>query len=686
LHPSVYDPAYYLRQHPELASAEAAKKHWLSTGIGNGDKASSIFHSTEYLAQYPDLRAAFGAKGYAAAIEHYVSHGRKVGRLGLIVADQSYVHPPYDHSVAPLKSSVATGKGWSESFTDTEGNSVTVSIQAPPAPTGPQEIYSRAMRPDESPDRYFPALIAEAVKAKAKKIVVPKGVYEFKPTEHGTSGQPHWRTDGLVNMEIDGGGSELHFSEPRIGIVLNGPKRIALKNFTIDWPKLRIASLGRIVTGPDGKNALRLNEPVQPGQSTDVQVISEYDLRRDAWAIKPQNEWSVSSQSQLKLDADRMTYESGGFQGFPTGAAVIARHFVVGFAVGVGGGSDVSFENIKIYAGPGMGFFLTGVRGGIRIVNCVIDRRDSPSLGKRPISTALDAVHISDVTGDVLLENNRLAYQGDDGFNLHANLTHVTEVSGDHIALGWNFAAVGEPLLFFNSGLGFLGTAKVTQITKNSTGASLIELDRAPEGLNSESYVAKGDAVGARFILRHNQFVNNRARALLISTPHGLIENNVMSGQTLAAVLVDTDVGVFSIGPGAYNVMVKGNSITGSGEGFVVSAHAVSGNADFPVNQKIQFQSNRVKNVTGPAFLVGAAQDVKLEQNVIENANQRTKEGFIGTADLRCPIVLSHTHSAHISASNKVSITDGRAANAVRCGVAGESIDTTSTSSIDVSR
>ena len=202
--------------------------------------------------------------------------------------------------------------------------------------------------------------------------------------------------------------------------------------------------------------------------------------------------------------------------------------------------------------------------------------------------------------------------------------------------------------------------------------------------MNAKSYVAKANAVGARFIVRHNQFVNNRARALLISTPHGLIENNVISGQTLPAVLVDTDVGAFSTGPGAYNVMFKGNSIRGSGEGITVGAHVVSGNADFSVNHQIQFQSNKVKDVTGP-FLISAAEEVALERNVIENANQRTKEGLIGTADLRCPIVVSQTHSAHIG-SNKISISDGRAAGAVHCAIAGESIDTTSTSSIDVLR
>jgi hypothetical protein len=513
LHPSVFDPAYYLRQHPNLGSVEAAKNYWLTTGIGIGDKASSIFHSMEYLAQYPDLARAFGINGYAAAIRHYVDHGRRVGRSGLTAASQFYVDRPYSDSIAPLSGGLPSARAWVESFTDTEGNLVTVTIQSPPLPAGPQEMYSRAVRPNESPDEYFPAVVAEARKAGAKKIVVPRGVYEFKPNVHGSSGPAHWSMNGLTDIEIDGSGSELHFTEPRSGIVLNSPKRVALKNFIIDWPTLRIASLGRIEVGADGKKILRLNEALLPGQITELRAISEYDSRRDAWAIKPEYDWSVSSQSQLRLDEDRWTYHAGGFQGFRAGTPVIARHVISGFAIGVGGGSDVSLENIKVYAGPGMGFFFTGGRGGIRVANCLIDRRDSSRFGKRVISTALDAVHISNITGDVLIENNRFAYQGDDGFNLHTNLKQLVGLAANQITVpDTGTLTVGDPLLFFNSGFGYLGTAKATRIAE-AAGNLLINIDRPPGGLNTESFVANGNGVCSRYILRHNQFVNNRARA-----------------------------------------------------------------------------------------------------------------------------------------------------------------------------
>ena len=40
--------------------------------------------------------------------------------------------------------------------------------------------YTRAMRPEETPDEYFPAVVQEAVNAGAHHLVIPQGVYVFQ--------------------------------------------------------------------------------------------------------------------------------------------------------------------------------------------------------------------------------------------------------------------------------------------------------------------------------------------------------------------------------------------------------------------------------------------------------------------------------------------------------------------------
>lgn len=81
----VFDGNFYKGKYADLAKAfgddaSAYKSHWLSNGISEGRQACSGFSSTGYMARYLDLRNAFGANNYKAAIEHYLTYGIKEGR------------------------------------------------------------------------------------------------------------------------------------------------------------------------------------------------------------------------------------------------------------------------------------------------------------------------------------------------------------------------------------------------------------------------------------------------------------------------------------------------------------------------------------------------------------------------------------------------------------------------------
>jgi hypothetical protein len=55
------------------------------------------------------------------------------------------------------------------------GKTVEVLVKGPIG-TG---TYSRAIKSGETPDEYFPAVVAEAQKASAHHLVIPKGIYAF---------------------------------------------------------------------------------------------------------------------------------------------------------------------------------------------------------------------------------------------------------------------------------------------------------------------------------------------------------------------------------------------------------------------------------------------------------------------------------------------------------------------------
>lgn len=83
--PPVFNAKYYLSVNPDVKKKYTlanAKEHWKKYGIKEGRNSAPNFHVKEYLANYADLRKAFGSKGYAKAVKHYYNYGINELRSG----------------------------------------------------------------------------------------------------------------------------------------------------------------------------------------------------------------------------------------------------------------------------------------------------------------------------------------------------------------------------------------------------------------------------------------------------------------------------------------------------------------------------------------------------------------------------------------------------------------------------
>jgi hypothetical protein len=207
-----------------------------------------------------------------------------------------------------------------ESFVAPNGKTVRILVKGPKG-TG---TYTRSMKPDETPDTYFPSIVSEAVQAGAHKVIIPKGTYEFQPPNaiNPATGQTwarcfennsnpfscpaHWVigtypngpfttptpiTGALVDLDIELSGSTLNFNSPTVGIWVLNALRVRLSNYTIDWPNLPIASLGTIVADPanpcsDGSlchKALTIDpqypvtSPYYPGGNIQIQAVDPWE-------------------------------------------------------------------------------------------------------------------------------------------------------------------------------------------------------------------------------------------------------------------------------------------------------------------------------------------------------------------------------------------------------------------------
>jgi len=585
-----------------------------------------------------------------------------------------------------------------EHFVAANGKTVEVLIKGPVG----SGTYSRKIAPAETPDVYFPAVVAEALKAGAHHLVIPKGTYVFQGPKLCTDAksaacnqptscnatlyyncQPHWTIgqypqgqvtvpNSITDLDIDFSGSELDFSAPVIGIWILEAQRLRLRNFTLDWPSLPIASLGTIVRDPENKghNALVLDEqyPVEDkyqGGTVQIQAVDRWD---DSNAVDyapgtfdgtannnfetyfifgnaPQptyvgkttagaHTFSCKSCHFVNSASDpTCSFFSGcaNFDSFAPGARVIVRHYTYnGFAFLVNWSNDIDFENVKLRTGPGIGFSVSNNGGyrGFRIANSQISRGPG-----RVISTASDAIDISLKT-DVIVEGNDIGYQGDDSLSIYPTTEPVSAVDGTKVTIPavcdpdpMDEPMVGDSLAFFDSNYVYKGSARVLAAEGAFCASTLsLTLDQAIAGLGaSDNLVDLTQQPTARYMVHNNEMHECRCHGVLVDAPYGLINRNVFFRNSAGAVDLESGSGN---GPGATNLTIVNNVSSDPGQltttygAFAVAAFTPDGSViPSPVFEKIRIADNLIFNSPGPGIIVTSAKDIVVGPNWVFNAN-----------------------------------------------------------------
>ncbi len=340
------------------------------------------------------------------------------------------------------------------------------------------------------------------------------------------------------------------------------------------------------------------------------------------------------------------------FDYFPLGAQVVVRYLtVISGAISIISSNDVDIENMTMLSSPGNGISISNNGGyrGFRLANSTITRS-----GNRPISVTGAALLFGQMQGDVIIENNEIAYQGDDAIDLHgtpqpfgsgpvvknidtANKevtilippTHCSDLNmGDQ-------PLVGDKVAFFDQNTVYIDTAEVAamnapcQMSNGSTSPWTITLENCTSGdctktvgkLTSIDYYSDlTKEAAARYVIAGNKNYANRGHGLLISAPYGLVSNNTFIYNTLGNLAFD-DIGE---GFGSSNLVIDYNNMQWSGlqNPAIQAIDNQSGtNIASAVFQKIMISHNTISNTYGSAIGIGSARDVFLENNEISNSN-----------------------------------------------------------------
>jgi hypothetical protein len=596
---------------------------------------------------------------------------------------------PFSNYIPRSSGEPAASGDFVEKIEAPDGSEVRILVKAP-APAEPGKILKAPpIASGESANDYFDRTVKEAISGSYAAVVFPKAIYNF--TAPPTTSPGHWTIKGAKDLTIDGQGSTLNFASPVVaGVTIGGSQRIIFKNFNIDWPNELMASIGTIASVDNAHHSMtvKIEPQYKVDANTHIVALSLWDAKSDPknphLALRDHREQYTNNTHTVYLGNN--TFEIPYWNlNIKVGDVMMIRHWGMApwkNAIQTGAAYDIDFENVNIYASPFLGFLLSG-GGGYRLSHCSVTRLNAARL----VSSEADAVHVADNTGDIIIENSTFGYQGDDGINIHGavgtferepdNSLHWT-AGGESSYAPYGWIVGTDTLGFFNGTFGFLGTTSLQSRSNPKIGLSLALKDNAPQGATQLSDLSR---VSARFVIRNNKFLFNRARGLLLQSSHGLVENNEFTGQTMHAIIVGAGYGE---GPGVQNVTFRGNRFsnvgsfpsTASGPKADVRYGAVevavlqgpeNVKAMSPVHEGLIFDANVFSDLQGAGLFISRANDVVVVNNQFKNTNLSRVPN--ASPDLNGSIVVTHAHNVYLSKNAMV-------------GAGALSIDTTSTDGV----
>jgi parallel beta-helix repeat protein len=466
----------------------------------------------------------------------------------------------------------------------------------------------------------------------AATLVIPQGQYRLNANINGF----HVILANVTDLTIDGQGAEIIFANPHGGIYIGDSQRIVIRNLSVDYD-IRTVSPGVIQKESDGTTTIRVADDFPVTAASPVVAVSLFNRARLEWTKVPIESYYPRSVTMPRPQ----TFQSPDFAHFRNGDEVIVRHHVYdGMAFFVGdNASDIAIEDVTVYNSPGMAFFVSSNERGFRFSRNRIMRKPIP---ERLISAAADGLKFFTTRGDIIVEDNDFSGQGDDSLNMHGMWLRMTQIAGTSVALNragaYGLVRIGEELRFVKPhDLSEYARAIVVNVNSITGPDYVATLDR-----NLPASAAIGDLAASitrnngPFLVRRNLFHDHRARGMLIQSPNGVIENNVIRDVSMTGMHLTVDNNFFSESLGLDTVIVRGNTVSGVSYGspeiyqqgrhmgaISLIADVATGISSYPVHRNVVIENNTITDTPALAILVASSDGVTVRDNTITRSNQR---------------------------------------------------------------
>jgi hypothetical protein len=477
--------------------------------------------------------------------------------------------------------------------------------------------------------------VIEALKqcraTKATKLVFEKGTYAFEPNfatekyvfvSNNDEGLKRFVFDlsGMVNLEIDGQGSEFIFNGFLCPFLLENSNKIAIKNLSVDF-KRTFHSEGKIVAAYKDSLDISFSEEypytIQNNKLmfTGDQVIGKDnggEPKRVNYPFWHLLEFDAIKRQPVQTAFDYLNVQNMVVKALKPGLVRIffprlkgtvgntmifnaSDRLVPGFTIS--DCENVNLMNVVIYHAGGVGVIAQ------RSDNLLLDSFKVIAAPGRMVSTVADATHFVNCGGKITLQNSTFESMMDDATNIHGIYVKIIKIISPK-------ELIVKLVHYQQFGFDFLVPALKVEITNSESLTpygenSILKSER----LNKEytkitlinpvsDKVKLGDVIAstAKYpeVLMKNCIVQkNRARGILLGSRGKIVIENNYFQTHCAAINLEGDGRNWFEQAGVRDLTIKNNMFDNCNYSFMLGLGVIMVSSGIEENQKAESRYNR---------------------------------------------------------------------------------------------
>lgn len=382
--------------------------------------------------------------------------------------------------------------------------------------------------------------------------------------------------DGITDLLIDGNGSTFitGFAGTINSITACDCVEIRNLNFDWNWDECRLASVVKVDNENEETNTLDLvfldtdNIDDNPSLSSITQCDPEtftFGANNSSKEVYfYQNPDHIVSTEKIASNILRVKH-NGCMGFFDNGETYILRHFTYNGRIFEiqNYSKNITFDNVKIYGSPGMGYVIGGNSSHFQILNSVIGV--NPEFTEsRHVSATADGVHIVNTEGCFNISGCDFSGLGDDSVNVHDGLGYINSVDGNKISVTASAMrlVVGDEVSFKDDYFNQVDLcAHIVNIETIGIKHEITLDTDVSSKIFQNCILYSKECDSSNYVIRNNYFHDHRARGLLLQSSNGLCENNTfykIQGQAIK-VIMDIIPHLWQEGTGVDNVQIIKN-------------------------------------------------------------------------------------------------------------------------------